>query len=670
MAATCHAQEEDLFSKNLKKRYNGLLTVRMKAIKGKGAWYWSHLEPILFQNQETGSAKAIRLRCALCSALFSASNPSRTATEHLKRRTCPNLNRGAYSTFYSSNEALPRFGEHRQLALPVAPLAMIPAPCSIEQVAQSSTEPLPISMSKPLQTEEQINGALDLLADWFYDSCLSFSSLHHPKFKAFLQQIGLPQLSKACLASEKLNSKYLDTKLVFENKLRDAMFFQLSIEGWKKEVSVTYQGATNTYLNVVSNLPNGSSLFHKVLVIESRKPPADYVRELLWSVITEISGECVLRCVGIISDIGNCNSQVLRELESQNHWMVNLTCQSNAFFKLQKDFFRNLPLFTSTTTLCHKITQYFKWFPSTNLSSCRPEIALSILESVAQSSNQLRETLPDGIRGDPTSKEIYKIIHDSKFWEDLNAVISLTKFIKRTTQEIKEERPCLGQCLPLWEGAKNRIKCWCRNFPAEEKSVMEVVDRRFSKNYNQSWSASFVLDPMNLVEDSSGRYLPPFKFLTLEQEKDVVKTITRMIPKEEAPIALMELMRWRMEGLDPVYAKAVQAKERDSVTGKLRVINPSGSRLVWEIYLTDFAVLKKVATRLIFLQATTTGFAWNRSIFNEVCSRSRSQSNIDKTQKLVFVGSNQKLGIRKFTDEEGDVLELFDSDDDSIHSQY
>ncbi|KAG9445063.1 hypothetical protein H6P81_016403 [Aristolochia fimbriata] len=179
--------------------------------------------------------------------------------------------------------------------------------------------------------------SLDLLTDWFYDSCLSFSSLYHPKFKAFLQQIGLPQLSKAYLGCEKLDAKYLDAKIVFENKLRDAMFFQLSIEGWKKEVSINYQGPTNTYLNVAFNLPNGSSLFHKVLVIESRKSPADYMRELLWSVITEISVESVPHCVGIISDIGNCNSQVLRGLESQKHWMVNLTCQSNAFFKLQKD---------------------------------------------------------------------------------------------------------------------------------------------------------------------------------------------------------------------------------------------------------------------------------------------------------------------------------------------
>ncbi|KAM1108041.1 hypothetical protein COP2_004898 [Malus domestica] len=36
--------------------------------------------------------KAVKLRCSFCDALFSASNPSRTTSEHLKLGTCPNFN--------------------------------------------------------------------------------------------------------------------------------------------------------------------------------------------------------------------------------------------------------------------------------------------------------------------------------------------------------------------------------------------------------------------------------------------------------------------------------------------------------------------------------------------------------------------------------------------------
>ncbi|RVW22541.1 hypothetical protein CK203_105664 [Vitis vinifera] len=82
---------DEAAAKAMHKRYEGLVTVRTKAIKGKGAWYWAHLEPILVPNPDTGLPKAVKLKCSLCEAVFSASNPSRTASEHLKRGTCPNF---------------------------------------------------------------------------------------------------------------------------------------------------------------------------------------------------------------------------------------------------------------------------------------------------------------------------------------------------------------------------------------------------------------------------------------------------------------------------------------------------------------------------------------------------------------------------------------------------
>jgi hypothetical protein len=83
---------DEMAAKAVHKRFEGLVMVRTKAIKGKGAWYWAHLEPLLVQNPETSLPKAVKLRCSLCDAVFSASNPSRTASEHLKRGTCPNFN--------------------------------------------------------------------------------------------------------------------------------------------------------------------------------------------------------------------------------------------------------------------------------------------------------------------------------------------------------------------------------------------------------------------------------------------------------------------------------------------------------------------------------------------------------------------------------------------------
>lgn len=586
MAATFPAQEDDLFSRNLQKRYNGLVMVRKRAIRGKGAWYWYHLEPILFQNQDTGTAKAVKLRCGLCSALFSASNPSRTATEHLRRGSCPNFRHPEVNY----NGIGPKSTKHNLLALPppLAPLAMVPAFCSSEPVFPSQPD-------KPQLTQSQIDTAFDLLSEWFYESCghVSFSTLDHPKFKAFLNHLGLPCINRSYITGAKLDAKYEEIMVQTKSKLQDAMFFQLSTDGWGKGKKRNNSDFPDDFASISLNLPNGSTLFHKVLFLNTNSPSSDYIKDILWSTIIETSGYDVFRCAGIVADVGNINNIVLQELETRHHWMVIITCQSTALHKLLRDFSKDLPLFTTTASICLKIIQKFESHHYNGLNICLTRRPYSSLDQAS-----------------------------------------------------------------LWKELKSRITGWCSRFEMDEKPVMELVNRRFAKNYHAAWAASYVLDPLFLVEDSCGRYLPPFKFLTPEQEKDVVKTITRLTRDEEAHIALMELMKWRTEGLDPVYARAVQAKERDPISGKMRVVNPRGNRLIWETYLSEFKVLRRVAARLVFLQATATKLNWNQSFLSLVSSKRQSNETIERAQKVLFVSLHQRFERDDFSDEEEKDSEL------------
>lgn len=57
---------DEAATKTVHKRYEGLAMIRTKAIKGKGAWYWAHLEPILVQNSDTGSPKSVKLDLPSC----------------------------------------------------------------------------------------------------------------------------------------------------------------------------------------------------------------------------------------------------------------------------------------------------------------------------------------------------------------------------------------------------------------------------------------------------------------------------------------------------------------------------------------------------------------------------------------------------------------------------
>ncbi|KAL4605107.1 hypothetical protein ACB092_09G004800 [Castanea dentata] len=121
----------------------------------------------------------------------------------------------------------------------------------------------------------------------------------------------------------------------------------------------------------------------------------------------------------------------------------------------------------------------------------------------------------------------------------------------------------------------------------------------------------------------------------------------------------MELMKWRTEGLEAVYARAVQMKDRHPITGKMKIANPQSSRLVWETYLTEFKSLGKVAVRLIFLHATSCGFKCNWSFLRWVCAHGHSRAGMDRAQKLIFIAAHLKLERRDFSSDEDKDAELF-----------
>ncbi|KAJ1381340.1 Ribonuclease H-like superfamily [Sesbania bispinosa] len=216
-------------------------------------------------------------------------------------------------------------------------------------------------------------------------------------------------------------------------------------------------------------------------------------------------------------------AKALRNLENQNHWMVNLSCQYQGFNSLIKDFTKELPLFRTVTENCLKLAIFVNY---------KSQLVL------------LDESLrwyPWRIRN---AREVGDMIRDVGFWNDLEAVHMLVKLVKDMAQEIETERPLVGQCLLLWDELRAKVKDWCSKFHIAEggEIVEKLIERRFKKNYHPAWAAAYILDPLYLVRDTSGK----------------------LVSRDEAHIALMELMKWRTQGLIQFYAQAVQMKERDS----------------------------------------------------------------------------------------------------------
>lgn len=546
-------------------------------------------------------------------------------------------------------------------------------------------------------SREQIDSALELLSEWFYESCgsVSFSSLEHPKFKAFLSQVGLPAVLQRELSGARLDAKFSEAKAESEARIRDAMFFQVASDGWESQKFCSFSCGEDNMVKFMVNLPNGSSVFQKA-VFAGGSFSSKYAEEVMWDTVTGLCGNAVQRCVGIVAD--KYKAKALRNLESQNHWMVNVSCQLQGFISLIKDFNKEHKLFMVVTDNCLKVTNFvntttevrriFQKYkmqelgysgllqvPSSkcdNSKNFAPVYAM--LEDILTCSRILQMVVLDDCFKvtcveDPIAREVAGMIQNEGFWNELEAVYSLMKLIREMAQEIEAERPLIGQCLPLWEELRTKVKDWCAKFNIDEGPVEKIVEKRFAKNYHPAWSAAFILDPQYLMRDTSGKYLPPFKCLTHEQEKDVDKLITRLVSREEAHVALMELMKWRTEGMDPLYAQAVQVKQRDPVTGKMKIANPQSSRLVWETCLSKLNILGKVAVRLIFLHATSFGFKCNWSFMKWICVHRHSRIGLERAEKMIFIAAHAKLERRDLSNDEEKEAELFAtaSDDDMLN---
>uniref|UniRef100_A0A7I4D912 Uncharacterized protein n=1 Tax=Physcomitrium patens TaxID=3218 RepID=A0A7I4D912_PHYPA len=87
---------------------------------------------------------------------------------------------------------------------------------------------------------------------------------------------------------------------------------------------------------------------------------------------------------------------------------------------------------------------------------------------------------------------------------------------------------------------------------------------------DRSLAVALNLNPLYLLIDLSGNYLPPFQCVMTDQEKDVNRLISRLVGREEAHVAIMELVKWHTEGLDPFHTQLVQVKQWDSLTRHLK----------------------------------------------------------------------------------------------------
>eukprot|EP00245_Coleochaete_scutata_P016555 TRINITY_DN776_c0_g2_i1.p1 TRINITY_DN776_c0_g2~~TRINITY_DN776_c0_g2_i1.p1 ORF type:complete len:775 (-),score=150.13 TRINITY_DN776_c0_g2_i1:187-2511(-) len=522
----------------------------------KPAWFWEYLNPNL-RRTEDGTAMALTLHCNLCFKVFSASNPSRTAVEHLKEGACKGIG-GARETMRQGGIVVKPRGPSNKGKLPKVGKARKRGRPSGKAVAEDGEEPdeeedqLPqtnfVVANKEIVQRQGMNNqglwankvnaaptqlqalqgvvvhksqkekAMEVLTDWIYESAgaVPLSSVEHPKFREFLRVMGLPQLTHKHLATERLEHRYVQTKQAVDQKIAEARFFQLVTNGW----SDCDPGEGPRLISVAVNLSSGATIFRKVMNPETFPLTSEFIQERLDSALLElVSGEQGYdRCVGIITDGDAALRSALQRLSDSYPQMVNVTCQSQAFRELLQDFRELIPCFHTAiegaTRAVHFFTQrsvakqmlvdvYQQVISETKslrmLRDASLEGPLEMVEAVLACKEALQYTVEDARFAEAFPEEAEDMQsyfgQQKDFWWDAEFAITLAQPIREAIHSVDTERPSLSQCLPLWNSVRARIKEWTQSveFMPQNEGRDDRLLDLLDRRFQQNYHAAWAV---------------------------------------------------------------------------------------------------------------------------------------------------------------------------------
>ncbi|KAG6384212.1 hypothetical protein SASPL_155993 [Salvia splendens] len=245
----------------------------------------------------------------------------------------------------------------------------------------------------------QVDAAFDLLADWFFEVCgsVTFSSLEHPKFTAFLKQVGMPEVSRRELLCSRLDSKFEEARRASEARIRMQLSFRLLLMDGRAKFAL--KGTS-----VLSNL----WLTFLMEPESSKRWSARTVKQCHRSMPRRSCG----RPLDIF--VVAMHIDVFRDSVVRNSFLK---------FRLQGV---EVPAFITVPTTKRDISK--------NSVACLEDLAAA---------------------------EVAGVVQDVGFWNEVEAAHSLIKLLISMAEEVEAERPLVGRCLPLWEQMRSKIKEWC-----------------------------------------------------------------------------------------------------------------------------------------------------------------------------------------------------------------
>ncbi|KAK9861151.1 hypothetical protein WJX84_001863 [Apatococcus fuscideae] len=583
---------------------------------------------------------------------MAASNPSRTATEHLRSGCCKNF-KEKHGDIVAAHAALTnppdppastrkRVPTHLAYPPPGAdiststkrePDAQQTLQSNLKKVRQSEGSAAGHPVSGRMVGRLQVDASMAALCDFLYEACSSIpaAAFDHPQLRRALTLLGAAAPPRLDITGARLDARYEEVRGASLAKLRSSASFQLASDGWAAAVRAG-EGSTRL-INIMVNLPSGSTLFQKVVSLEGPSVTDASLEETLQAAVNELPNGQSRSCLGVVTDADAALKPGL--LGYFDATPAARDCLAHA---MTTQLQRILPLRLPPEVECNGVA------------------SVGMMQDMQAASKAFQAVLLDPVMrqlmapGSPTL-EMCTTLSNLQLWGDLDSTLNLLLPIRDIVLALQADRPTLSQCLPLWNVIREQAERWGQTCAEDKQIALEVVEKRFQANYHKAWAASYVLDPLYLLPASSNdRWVPPSEKMTAEQQADAETIIKRLAPTDALRAqALVEFTRFRFEGVDPEYARAVQLRQRNPRTNQEEVPNSQVRRVLWESHLAGYTVLSQAAIRLMSLHATACGPRRDGTRW-ALLHKGASQITRDRAHKMLLIASQGMLDRKDFLD--------------------
>ncbi|XP_024019615.1 uncharacterized protein LOC112091068 [Morus notabilis] len=479
------------------------------------------------------------------------------------------------------------------------------------------------------------------IAVFFFHNCVPFSAAKSMYYQEMVDAIAECGVGYRAPSYEKLRSSPLDKVKV---EIHDS--YRKYRDEWRETgctiLCDSWSDGSRTKSLVVFSVtcPKGA-LFLKSVDVSANKDDANYLFELLESVVLEVGVENVVQ---VITDVAASYIYAGRLLMAKYNSLFWSPCASCCIDKILEDL-GNLEWVNTVLEEAKTMIRYI-YSHSWTLNMMRkftggrelmrPRISryvtnfLSLRSIVIQEENlkhMLSHTdwLSSVHSRRPEAQAIKSLLYLDRFWKHAQEAVRISEPFVKILRIVDGDMPAMGYMYESIERAKVGIKAYYKGVEEKYMPVWDMIERRWNMqlhsslhaaaaflNPSISYNASFKMD----LRLRNGFQEAMLKMATTDNDKT---EITKELPK---------------------YINALGALGTDfAIMG--RTLNAPGDW--WAGYGYEIPTLQRAAIRILNQTCSSHWCLWNWTTFESIHNKNRNREEMEKLKDLVFVHCNMWL---------------------------